>query len=110
MTTAVVAVIISGVVCILNLISFIITRKKDTKQIVTEDVLKIEGIKESLLKVNMKLDQVCATTVETRTDIKAMGSQLQEMDKRITIIENETQTVWRRIDELRTEINNLKEA
>lgn len=107
MTTAIVAVIISGLVCILNLVSFIISRKKEAKEIVTEDLLKIDGIKESLLKVNMKLDQVCATTIETRADIKAMGIQLQEMDKRITLVEKEQQDVWDALDELKTEIKNV---
>ena len=109
MTTAVIAVIISGVVCILNLVSFIITRNKDTKATVTEDMLKMDGIKESLLKVNMKLDQVCATTAETRADIKAMGTQVNELEKQVVLIKQNEETMWKRIDELRADVNELKE-
>lgn len=58
---------------------------------------------ESLLKANMKLDQICATTNETRSDIKSLYTSLNEMDKRIGIIENEQKTIWKRFDELKEE-------
>lgn len=101
MNTAVVAVIISAIVCLLNIVAFIIARKKDSTDEVTQDLTKFDGIKESLIKVNMKLDQVCATTIETRADIKAMQNQYSEMDKRIVIIERDMKTLWNKIDELR---------
>ena len=109
MSTSVIAVIISGIVCLFSILTFIIARKKDDKQVVTEELLKFDGIKESLLKVNMKLDQVCATTVETHSDIKVMNNQLVEMDKRIALIEKDNITVWRRIDELRENVDELKD-
>lgn len=101
MTTAIISVSIAGVVCILNLVAFIIARRKDTKEAVTEDAIKFDGIKESLLKVNMKLDQVCATTQETRTDIKAMQNQFTEMDKRVVILERDMKTLWNKFDKIK---------
>lgn len=100
MTTAIIAVIISGAVCILNLVAFIIARKKDTKEAVTEDAVKYDGIKESLLKVNMKLDQVCTTTQETRTDIKSMQNQFIDIDKRVVVLERDLKTLWNKVDDI----------
>ena len=62
--------LISLIVCGL---SFIHNMRKDKKTEIKEDDLKFDGIKESLLKANMKLDQVCATTNETRSDIKSLN-------------------------------------
>ncbi len=100
MATSIIAVIISGIACILNVIVFIINRKKDTEETVTEDALKFDGIKESLLKVNMKLDQVCTTTQETRTDIKAMQTQVTDMDKRVVILERDVKTLWNKVADI----------
>ena len=63
--------------------------------------MKIDGIKESLLKVNMKLDQVCTTTTETRTDIKAMQNQFTEIDKRVVVLERDMKTLWNKVDEMK---------
>lgn len=101
MTTAIIAVIISGIVCLLNIAAFIISRKKDTKEEVTQNSVKFDGIKESLLKVNMKLDQVCTTTQETRTDIKSMQNQFTEMDKRVVILERDLKTLWNKFDTIK---------
>ena len=101
MNTAIAAVIISAVVCLLNIVAFIIARKKDSTDELTQDLTKFDGIKESLIKVNMKLDQVCATTNETRADIKSMQNQYSEMDKRIAVIERDMKTLWNKVDELR---------
>lgn len=104
-----IALVISGVVCVINLVTFIIGRKKDSTQTVTQELLKFDGIKESLLKANMKLDQVCTTTTETQAEIKAMNIRLIEMDKRITIVENDQQSIWHRIDELKDDVKTLQD-
>ena len=92
---------ISIIALIITIVTFAINRKKDLKADCKEDDIKFEGIKESLLKANIKLDQVCATTTETRTDIKALNKDIIEMDKRISVIERDVQTAFMRIDELR---------
>lgn len=92
---------ISIIALIITIITFGINRKKDLKTGYQEEDAKFDGIKESLLKANIKLDQVCATTIETRTDIKALNKDITEMDKRISVIERDVQTAFMRIDELR---------
>ncbi|MBR5300349.1 MAG: hypothetical protein IKU36_08895 [Bacteroidales bacterium] len=99
---------ISLVSLIIVAVTFIRNGKKDLRREYKEDDAKFDGIKESLLKANIKLDQVCAVTTETRTDIKALNKDMVEMDKRISVIERDVQTAFMRIDELRDTIT--KEA
>ena len=95
---------ISLVSLIIVAVTFIRNGKKDLRREYKEDDAKFDGIKESLLKANIKLDQVCAVTTETRTDIKALNKDMVEMDKRISVIERDVQTAFMRIDELRDTI------
>jgi len=87
------------------IMTFIRNGHKDEKEQDEKTDAKFDGIKESLLKANMKLDQVCATTNETRSDIKAMNSQIQALDKEIVVVKRDLKTAFNRIDELRGEIS-----
>ena len=91
---------------VLAMITLYRNTKKDQKTEYTEESQKIETIKESLIKANMKLDQVCATTNETRSDIKAMNEYMSSVEKRVSILENTLQTVWMRIDELKAAVKH----
>jgi len=66
----------------------------------------LEALKENLLKANIKPDKVCTTTNETRNDIKALNTALIEMDKRLSVVENDLKTAFMRIDELREEVRH----
>ena len=92
---------ISAISLLFVILTFARTGKKDFKKEVLEDNSKIDGIKESLLKVNMKLDQVCAVTNETRTDIKALNKDIQGLDKRVCVAERDMKTVFNLIDEIK---------
>lgn len=78
---------ISLISLIIVIVTFVKNGKKDIKQEYVEDASKIDGIKESLLKANMKLDQVCTVTNETRSDIKAMNENLTAVEKRVSVLE-----------------------
>lgn len=97
---------ISLISLIIVIISFARSGRKERKQEFVDEEAKIDDIKESLLKANMKLDQVCATTNETRSDIKSMNEYLNAVEKRVSIIENTIDTIWVRIDELKARTNN----
>ena len=79
--------VISGAMFILALITLVKNNKKDLINEQTEENSKLETIRESLLKANLKLDQVCATTNETRSDIKTMNEKVNAVEKRIVQIE-----------------------
>lgn len=80
---------ISLISVIVAILTFTRNGKKDTKEELQKEESKFDGIKEGLLKANMKLDTVCATTNETRSDIKSMTKDLISMDRRLTIVEKD---------------------
>ena len=92
---------ISLVSLIIVIITFAKNGKKDQKQEYTEESAKFDGIKEALTKANIKLDTVCATTNETRSDIKALNRDIAEIDKRVVAVEQDLKTAFKRIDELK---------
>ena len=67
---------------------------------------RLEPGREVLLKANMKLDQLCAISTETRADIKALNQSLIDMDKRLSSVEDGLKTAFHRIDELREELRH----
>lgn len=91
----------SLITLIIVILTFARTGKKDLKQDINDESAKMHDIDRSLTKVNTKLDQLCNTTVETRSDIKAMSLNMSQMEKRVTVIETQMDTVWKSIDELK---------
>lgn len=99
----------------ISLISLIIaglslshTKGKDKIKTVKEDDLKFEGIKEGVLKANMKLDQVCATTNETRSDIKSLNNDLKEIDTRVVVLERDIKTAFNQISEIKERVDSYE--
>lgn len=89
---------------LLCVMTYIRNGQKDEKENIKEDDLKINGIRESLVKVNTKLDQVNLTTSETRADIKALNKDLNEMDRRIITLEGDMKTAFNQIDEIKGKV------
>lgn len=61
---------------------------------------ELSGIHEGILRLNMKTDQICVTTTETRQDVKNLNQSVVDIDKRVTILERDLKTAWRKIDDL----------
>jgi len=97
---------ISAVAGLIALLTYMRNGNKQRKEEILEDDAKLDGIKESLLKANMKLDQVCVTTNETRTDIKALNKDLNTLEKEVVVIKRDLKTAFTRIDELREKVNS----
>lgn len=98
---SIISLIFSGVMLAVSITNLAISNARNSKKDTAEQIKEREDIREGLLKANMKLDQVCATTNETRTDIKSLNSQLTDVDKRVTVVERDLKTAFIRIDELR---------
>lgn len=56
---------------------------------------------EQLIKANMKLDQICSTTNETRADIKAINNQIKDITEEQIKQRLEIKAIWKKIDELK---------
>lgn len=78
---------ISFVMVIIAILTYIKAKKKDEKKDIQDESSQFNEINTSLLKANMKLDQVCSTTNETRTDIKALNKDITTLDKRVSNLE-----------------------
>lgn len=96
---------ISFISVLIAVLTFIRNGRKESKEDIQKEDLKFDGIKEGLLKANMKLDTVCATTNETRSDIKSMTKDLISMDRRVTVIERDMKTVFSDIEELKEKVD-----
>lgn len=98
---------ITLIACIVTLVVLLIRfywdyRKGIVDSTKTQDSL-LETIKTDVLKLGVKLDQICNTTNETRTDVKVLNRDLSAMDKRVGILENKVSTLDKQMEELRKE-------
>ena len=96
----------SGVMMIIGVLTFILSQARANRKQTEEDDRELASLREGILKANMKLDTVCSTTNETRADIKALNLDITGIDKRVTIVENNLNTAFMRIDELRENIES----
>ena len=98
---SIISLIFSGVMLVVSIVNFFIANIRQAKQNSADAEHELASLREGILKANMKLDTVCATTNETRTDIKSLNSQLTDVDKRVTVVERDLKTAFLRIDELK---------
>lgn len=96
---------ISAMSLLFVILTYVRNGNKDKKTEDKEDNLVMNGIRESLLKVNMKLDQVCSTTNETRTDIKSLNKDMKDMDVRLVIVERDLKNAFHQIDEMKNRVS-----
>ena len=92
---------ISGVSLLFAVFTYVRNIIKDNKQNTAEDAAKMDLINQGLIKANMKLDQTCQALTELRLDVRSLSSSLNEMDRRVTILERDVKTAFNRIDELK---------
>lgn len=98
---SIISISFSGVMLLLSVVNLVLSRKKDIVNSTAEDERELASLREGIFKANMKLDQVCATTNETRSDIKAMDQKLVEHGEKIAVLTRDLETAFMRIDELR---------
>ncbi len=79
-TASIISLCISSVMMLIGISTYFRNKNKDDRD-------NDNSIKEGLIKANMKLDQVCSTTNETRTDIKALSKDFVSLDKRVSNLE-----------------------
>lgn len=81
--------LISLAMFIVSLTTLVRNTGHERKREEREEESTLTSIKEGLLKANMKLDQVCATTNETRSDIKSVKNDITELDRRVVALETQ---------------------
>jgi len=101
--------VISGIATLFAILTYARNGQRDNMKDRAEQMAKMENLAEAMIKANLKLDTVCATTNETRSDIKALNNSIIAIDKRLSVVENDLKTAFMRIDELRESIKEVKE-
>ena len=103
------SIIISAFMLIISVVNLAIAQGRNLKGDTKADEAERNSLREGIFKANMKLDMVCNTTSDIKTDIKAMDSKLEEHGKQIAIMSRDLETAFIRIDELRDRINDKEE-
>lgn len=99
------SIIISAFMLIISVVNLVIAQRRNLKGDTKENEIEKNSLREGVFKANMKLDMVCNTTTDIKTDIKAMDSKLEEHGKQIAVISRDLETAFIRIDELRERID-----
>ena len=99
------SIIVSAFMLVISVVNLVIAQRRNLKGDTKEDEIEKNSLREGVFKANMKLDMVCNTTTDIKTDIKAMDSKLEEHGKQIAVISRDLETAFMRIDELRDQIN-----
>lgn len=107
---SIIALVFSGLMLLIAVVTFIVNSVRSNKNDTKADEARLNEINQSLLKVNMKLDQVCTTTSEIRTDIKTMQAKQIEHTEQIAVLSGRVDTAFMRIDELRTAVLDLQKG
>lgn len=94
-TTISLAFIVSMTSIVVTLLNF----KRSSKKLDEEQKAKTEKEIEEKIKMNLKLDQLCNTTNEIRTDNKSVLDRLNGLDIRVTKAEQSIKSAHYRIDE-----------
>ena len=102
---SIISLCFSGVMLALSMVNLAISQKRNLKDDTKEETNEMSELRAGIFKANMKLDQVCATTNDIKTDIKAMDQKLAEHGEKIAVIKRDLETAFMRIDELRDRIN-----
>ena len=92
--------LISGISMAVAVLAFLRNGKKDFST-------SIESDTEFKVKVNSKLDQICATSNDIKTDIKAIQQEQRDHAEKIAVIKRDLETAFMRIDELRDAVNRM---
>lgn len=86
-------------------LTFAVNRKKDLKEDFQKQEARLNEITGNLMKANLKLDQLCQNSNETRLDVKSLRNDVVNIERRVSIIENDMKTVFSNIDELKEKVN-----
>ena len=107
--TTIISLCFSGVMMIVGVVTFILTNVRQTKKDTATNERQFMGIREDLLTVKLKIEEMSTSVNEMRAAVKEISTSVGEIDRRLIITENSLKTAFIRIDELRASIAEKKE-
>lgn len=106
---SIISLCFSGVMLVISMVTFVLTNVRQSKTTVKEHEKELSELQTGIFKANMKLDTVCATTNDIKTDIKSMNATLVEHGEEIAVIKRDLKTAFNRIDEVRDYVKSKDE-
>ena len=98
--TSWVTIIIAFVTLIFVIIRDSKNNRKDLMAGVEKEATKFDEIKDNMLKVNVKLDTLCSTANETRSDVKVTARDIVTIQNHISGIDERLNSFEKRITDL----------
>lgn len=90
---------------IVSFILFVRTLNRDSKENMEEQASRNDKINASLLKQSLMLENITQNVGDIKTEIKSINTNINDVEKRVSLIESEQKTMWMRVDELKEKIN-----
>lgn len=103
---SIISVCFGGVSLVVSFILFIRTLSRDNKETIEAQANRNDKINASLLELNLMSKNINQNVADIKVDIKALSTDMNEVEKRVSVIENEQQTMWKRIDEFKGRLSN----
>jgi septal ring factor EnvC (AmiA/AmiB activator) len=98
---SIISLAISAVMMIVGVTTFVITQSRQAKKDTEESTQQLSDIREDIVAVRMKIEEVGNIVKETKDDVKGLSTNLSDIDKRLTRVEENLKTAFKRIDELK---------
>jgi septal ring factor EnvC (AmiA/AmiB activator) len=98
---SIISLAISAVMMIVGVTTFVITQSRQSKKDTEESTRQLSDIREDIVGVRMKIEEVGNIVKETKDDVKGLSANLSDIDKRLTRVEENLKTAFKRIDELK---------
>lgn len=102
---SIISVCFGGISLLVSFILFIRTLTRDSKETMEEQATRNDKINASLLKQSLMLENITQNVGEIKTEIKAINTNINDVERRVSLIENEQKAMWIRVDELKEKVN-----
>lgn len=98
---SIISVCFGGISLVVSFILFVRTLTRDSKETLEAQATRNDKINASLLELNLMTKSINSNVTDIKADVKALGNTVNEVDKRISMVEKEQEAMWIRIDELK---------
>lgn len=102
---SIISVCFGGISLLVSLVLFIRTIARESKKDWENQTKDKDEMKASLLELSLMTKNINSTTNDIKLDMKTLGANMKEMDTRLTRVETNQDSLWKRIDEIKEVIN-----
>lgn len=98
---SIISVCFGGISLVVSFILFVRTLTRDSKETLEAQATRNDKINASLLELNLMSKNINSNVTDIKADVKALSTNVNEVEKRVSLVEKEQETMWIRIDELK---------